>query len=62
MLSAAACMTWKLAKSGNDFIAFVITGANLVPTITFSAVSVDDLLSAELESVCCFHLRRKMKS
>ena len=38
---AAACMTWELAESGNDFITSVINGADLVPT--FSAGSVDDL-------------------
>ncbi|KAG5537980.1 hypothetical protein RHGRI_025170 [Rhododendron griersonianum] len=38
---AAACMTWELAESGNDFITSVINGADLVPT--FSAASVDDL-------------------
>ncbi|KAJ6706234.1 LIPASE CLASS 3 FAMILY PROTEIN [Salix purpurea] len=37
----AACMTWELAESGNDFITSVINGADLVPT--FSAASVDDL-------------------
>ena len=40
-LYAAACMTWELAESGNDFITSVINGADLVPT--FSAASVDDL-------------------
>ncbi|KAJ0026284.1 hypothetical protein Pint_07605 [Pistacia integerrima] len=39
MSCAAACMTWELAKSGNDFITSVINGADLVPT--FSAASVD---------------------
>ncbi|KAK6128062.1 hypothetical protein DH2020_038190 [Rehmannia glutinosa] len=37
----AACMTWELAESGNDFLTSVINGADLVPT--FSAASVDDL-------------------
>ncbi|KAG2241596.1 hypothetical protein Bca52824_096416 [Brassica carinata] len=34
----AACMTWELADSGNDFIVTVVNGADLVPT--FSAASV----------------------
>ncbi|KAB1218339.1 Sn1-specific diacylglycerol lipase alpha [Morella rubra] len=37
----AACMTWELAESGNEFITSVVNGADLVPT--FSAASVDDL-------------------
>lgn len=37
----AACMTWDLAESGNEFITTIINGADLVPT--FSAASVDDL-------------------
>ncbi|KAM7253682.1 hypothetical protein ACFE04_021836 [Oxalis oulophora] len=37
----AACMTWELAESGNEFITSVINAADLVPT--FSASSVDDL-------------------
>lgn len=41
LCSSAACMTWELADSGNDFIVTVINGADLVPT--FSAASVDDL-------------------
>ena len=40
---AAACMTWELAESGEQFITTVINGADLVPT--FSAASVDDLRS-----------------
>ena len=43
LLYAAACMTWELAESGNNFITSVINGADLVPT--FSAASVDDLRS-----------------
>ncbi|RYR39806.1 hypothetical protein Ahy_A09g045404 isoform A [Arachis hypogaea] len=39
----AACMTWELAESGNDFITSVINEADLVPT--FSAASADDLRS-----------------
>lgn len=45
---AAACMTWELAESGNDFITSVINGADLVPT--FSAASVDDLRAEVLFS------------
>ncbi|KAK9131433.1 hypothetical protein Sjap_011920 [Stephania japonica] len=41
LTNAAACMTWELAESGQDFITSVINGADLVPT--FSAASVDDL-------------------
>lgn len=40
-MHAAACMTWELAESGNEFITSVVNGADLVPT--FSAASVDDL-------------------
>lgn len=43
LCSSAACMTWELAESGNDFIVSVINGADLVPT--FSAAAVDDLRS-----------------
>ncbi|RYR39807.1 hypothetical protein Ahy_A09g045404 isoform B [Arachis hypogaea] len=42
----AACMTWELAESGNDFITSVINEADLVPT--FSAASADDLRSEVL--------------
>ncbi|KAG5248779.1 Sn1-specific diacylglycerol lipase [Salix suchowensis] len=45
----AACMTWELAESGNDFITSVINGADLVPT--FSAASVDDLRAEILSTV-----------
>ncbi|KAJ0008342.1 hypothetical protein Pint_29173 [Pistacia integerrima] len=45
----AACMTWELAESGNDFITSVINGADLVPT--FSAASVDDLRAEVILSV-----------
>lgn len=48
-LVAAACMTWELAESGNDFITCVINGADLVPT--FSAASVDDLRAEVLRSL-----------
>ena len=44
----AACMTWELAESGQNFITTVINGADLVPT--FSAASVDDLRSEVLIS------------
>lgn len=37
----AACMTWELAESGDEFVTSVINGADLVPT--FSSASVDDL-------------------
>lgn len=49
----AACMTWELAESGNDFITSVVNGADLVPT--FSAASVDDL-RAEVMYLMPFHL------
>lgn len=41
VFNAAACMTWELAESSNEFVTSVINGADLVPT--FSAASVDDL-------------------
>ncbi|KAI4331302.1 hypothetical protein MLD38_029498 [Melastoma candidum] len=39
--ASAACMTWELAESGNEFITSIINGADIVPT--FSAASMDDL-------------------
>lgn len=47
-MHAAACMTWELAESGNEFITSVVNGADLVPT--FSAASVDDLRAEVLVS------------
>ncbi|XP_020585885.1 uncharacterized protein LOC110028393 [Phalaenopsis equestris] len=37
----AACMTWDLADSGQDFITTIINGSDIVPT--FSLVSADNL-------------------
>ncbi|KAM0947634.1 putative fungal lipase-like domain, mono-/di-acylglycerol lipase, alpha/Beta hydrolase [Dioscorea sansibarensis] len=39
----AACMTWDLAESGQQFITTVINGSDLVPT--FSTASIDELRS-----------------
>ncbi|KAI4381826.1 hypothetical protein MLD38_007863 [Melastoma candidum] len=47
--ASAACMTWELAESGNDFITSIINGADIVPT--FSTVSIDDL-RAEVTASC----------
>ncbi|KAF8406804.1 hypothetical protein HHK36_005925 [Tetracentron sinense] len=56
---AAACMTWELAESGNDFITSVINGADLVPT--FSAASVDDLRSEVTASAWLNDLRNQIQ-
>lgn len=40
---AAACMTWDLAESGEQFVTTIINGSDLVPT--FSTSSIDDLRS-----------------
>lgn len=37
----AACMTWDLAESGDNFVTTIINGSDLVPT--FSLVSADNL-------------------
>lgn len=55
----AACMTWELAESGNDFITSVINGADLVPT--FSAASVDDLRAEVTASAWLNDLRNQIE-
>ncbi|XP_062087834.1 uncharacterized protein LOC133794559 [Humulus lupulus] len=55
----AACMTWDLAESGNDFITSVINGADLVPT--FSAASVDDLRAEVTASAWLNDLRNQIE-
>ncbi|XP_044484530.1 uncharacterized protein LOC123210319 [Mangifera indica] len=55
----AACMTWELADSGNDFITSVINGADLVPT--FSAASVDDLRAEVTASAWVNDLRNQIE-
>lgn len=55
----AACMTWELAESGNDFITSVINGADLVPT--FSAASVDDLRAEVTASAWINDLRNQIE-
>ncbi|KAJ1407074.1 Mono-/di-acylglycerol lipase, N-terminal [Sesbania bispinosa] len=55
----AACMTWELAESGNNFITSVINGADLVPT--FSAASVDDLRSEVTASAWINDLRNQIE-
>ncbi|KAI4355418.1 hypothetical protein L6164_004194 [Bauhinia variegata] len=55
----AACMTWELADSGNDFITSVINGADLVPT--FSAASVDDLRAEVTASAWINDLRNQIE-
>ncbi|KDP40681.1 hypothetical protein JCGZ_24680 [Jatropha curcas] len=55
----AACMTWELAESGNDFITSVINGADLVPT--FSAASVDDLRAEVTASAWLNDLRDQIE-
>ncbi|PSS07310.1 Sn1-specific diacylglycerol lipase [Actinidia chinensis var. chinensis] len=55
----AACMTWELAESGNDFITSVINGADLVPT--FSAGSVDDLRAEVTASAWLNDLRNQIE-
>ncbi|CAN0877916.1 Diacylglycerol lipase-alpha, partial [Linum grandiflorum] len=55
----AACMTWELAESGNDFITSVINGADLVPT--FSAASVDDLRQEVTASAWINDLRNQIE-
>ncbi|XP_015939308.1 uncharacterized protein LOC107464869 [Arachis duranensis] len=55
----AACMTWELAESGNDFITSVINEADLVPT--FSAASADDLRSEVMASAWINDLRTQIQ-
>ncbi|OVA01403.1 Lipase [Macleaya cordata] len=55
----AACMTWELAESGNDFITSVINGADLVPT--FSTASADDLRSEVTASAWLNDLRNQIE-
>lgn len=55
----AACMTWELAESGNEFITSVINGADLVPT--FSAASVDDLRAEVTASAWINDLRNQIE-
>jgi len=55
----AACMTWELADSGNDFIVSVINGADLVPT--FSAAAVDDLRAEVTASAWLNDLRNQIE-
>ncbi|KAI3463215.1 hypothetical protein Pfo_019878 [Paulownia fortunei] len=55
----AACMTWELAESGNDFVTSVINGADLVPT--FSAASVDDLRAEVTASAWLNDLRNQIE-
>lgn len=55
----AACMTWELAESGNEFVTSVINGADLVPT--FSAASVDDLRSEVTASAWLNDLRNQIE-
>ncbi|CAN1286926.1 Diacylglycerol lipase-alpha [Linum perenne] len=55
----AACMTWELAESGNDFITSVINGADLVPT--FSAASIDDLRAEVTASAWINDLRNQIE-
>ncbi|KAL3840765.1 hypothetical protein ACJIZ3_025356 [Penstemon smallii] len=56
---AAACMTWELAESGNEFVITVINGADLVPT--FSAASVDDLRAEVTASAWVNDLRNQIE-
>lgn len=55
----AACMTWELAESGNDFITTVINGADLVPS--FSSASVDDLRAEVTASAWLNDLRNQIE-
>ncbi|KAK9281465.1 hypothetical protein L1049_004368 [Liquidambar formosana] len=59
IIHAAACMTWELAESGNDFVISVINGADLVPT--FSAASVDDLRAEVTASAWLNDLRNQIE-
>lgn len=55
----AACMTWELADSCNEFITSVINGADLVPT--FSAASMDDLRTEVTASAWINDLRNQIE-
>ncbi|KAI3997459.1 hypothetical protein MKX01_008066 [Papaver californicum] len=55
----AACMTWELAESGNNFITSVINGADLVPT--FSTASADDLRTEVTASAWLNDLRDQIE-
>lgn len=55
----AACMTWELAESSNEFVTSVINGADLVPT--FSAASVDDLRAEVTASAWLNDLRNQIE-
>ncbi|XP_050233967.1 uncharacterized protein LOC126682358 [Mercurialis annua] len=55
----AACMTWELAESGNEFITSVINGADLVPT--FSAAAIDDLRAEVTASAWLNDLRNQIE-
>ncbi|KAI3846683.1 hypothetical protein MKX03_029146 [Papaver bracteatum] len=55
----AACMTWELAESGNNFITSVINGADLVPT--FSTASADDLRTEVTASAWLNDLRNQIE-
>ncbi|KAK1360309.1 Sn1-specific diacylglycerol lipase alpha [Heracleum sosnowskyi] len=55
----AACMTWELADSCNEFITTVINGADLVPT--FSAASMDDLRTEVTASAWINDLRNQIE-
>ncbi|EPS59747.1 hypothetical protein M569_15058, partial [Genlisea aurea] len=55
----AACMTWELAESGNEFVTSVINGADMVPS--FSAASVDDLRAEVTASAWLSDLRNQIE-
>ncbi|XP_047337074.1 uncharacterized protein LOC124940593 isoform X2 [Impatiens glandulifera] len=55
----AACMTWNLAESGEQFITTVINGSDIVPT--FSASSLDDLRSEVTASSWLNDLRAQVE-
>ncbi|KAK1318511.1 hypothetical protein QJS10_CPB04g00902 [Acorus calamus] len=55
----AACLTWDLAESGNQFITTIINGSDLVPT--FSTASIDDLRSEVMASSWLNDLRDQVE-
>ncbi|KAI4325364.1 hypothetical protein MLD38_030770 [Melastoma candidum] len=57
--ASAACMTWELAESGNDFVTSIINGADIVPT--FSAASMDDLRAEVTSSAWINDLRNQIE-
>ncbi|KAI4386923.1 hypothetical protein MLD38_004799 [Melastoma candidum] len=57
--ASAACMTWELAESGNDFITSIINGADIVPT--FSTASLDDLRAEVTASAWINDLRNQIE-